>query len=291
MIDPNEDGKTHINVYSKGKTKLGRMLSNFHELPVETIDGEFSSIEGYWYWLGAARVDEREALRELSGYDAKEIGRLLQDEDEKIDEDLFRSKIKRAIWGKIVQDPIIDSFISSDLPFEHYYVYGGQPQQGPGQWIMDFLERFRSYLQNIDGNEVIQRQGDLFEAPQDYALAHCVSSDGEMGAGIAEKFVDRFPNIRESVEDYGVGEAALHEENGRMIFNLITKKRYFHKPMYEAIEDTLYDLRSKLIQRGKAKLAMPRIASGLDGKKWEKVLPIIEDVFKNSGIIVEIRYI
>lgn len=30
--------------------------------------------------------------------------------------------------------------------------------------------------------------GDLFSAPSDYALAHCVSADLRMGAGIAVKF-------------------------------------------------------------------------------------------------------
>jgi len=33
MINPEEDGITHINIYSKGKTDLGRMLSNFAKLP------------------------------------------------------------------------------------------------------------------------------------------------------------------------------------------------------------------------------------------------------------------
>lgn len=30
--------------------------------------------------------------------------------------------------------------------------------------------------------------GDLFSAPQEYALAHCVAADLRMGAGIAVKF-------------------------------------------------------------------------------------------------------
>lgn len=39
MINPEEDGITHINIYSKGKTDLGRMLSNFAKFPIETVDG------------------------------------------------------------------------------------------------------------------------------------------------------------------------------------------------------------------------------------------------------------
>ena len=46
---PAEDGITHVNVYSRGLTTLGRWLSNFAHCPIETEDGPFASIEGYWY--------------------------------------------------------------------------------------------------------------------------------------------------------------------------------------------------------------------------------------------------
>ena len=52
ILTPQNDGITHINVYSKGKTTLGRWLTNFAHTPIDTIDGHFESIEGYWYWLG-----------------------------------------------------------------------------------------------------------------------------------------------------------------------------------------------------------------------------------------------
>lgn len=71
MIDPNEDGISHINVYSKGRTGIGRFLSNFTFYPIHTVDGEFHSIEGYWYWLTCR--DDR--LRYLHGYEAKKLGR------------------------------------------------------------------------------------------------------------------------------------------------------------------------------------------------------------------------
>lgn len=34
MINPLEDGITHINVYSKGATELGRLLTNFAHTPL-----------------------------------------------------------------------------------------------------------------------------------------------------------------------------------------------------------------------------------------------------------------
>ena len=50
MIIEGIDGMTHINVYSKGKTEIGRWLSNFAYSPIDLgNEGYFSSIEGYWY--------------------------------------------------------------------------------------------------------------------------------------------------------------------------------------------------------------------------------------------------
>lgn len=71
MVDPNEDGVTHINIYSQGKTELGRMLSNFYKCRIDTKDGVFNSVEGYWYWLGIEDCKEKDALKTLSGYQAK----------------------------------------------------------------------------------------------------------------------------------------------------------------------------------------------------------------------------
>jgi hypothetical protein len=51
-IKPSEDGVTHINVYSRGNTELGRLLSNFAHTPFSHPEfGEFASVEGFWYWL------------------------------------------------------------------------------------------------------------------------------------------------------------------------------------------------------------------------------------------------
>ena len=52
-----DDGITHINVYSKGATALGRALSNFARIPVMVVpNGRFESVEAYWYWLRVMEV-------------------------------------------------------------------------------------------------------------------------------------------------------------------------------------------------------------------------------------------
>jgi len=101
MIDnkyvPSEDGITHINIYSKGKTEIGRFASNFAFSPFECEDGKFDSIEGYWYWLTINPSNpRRDELRKLYGFEAKRIGRELRGKDWNLDEE-FKKKICNAI--------------------------------------------------------------------------------------------------------------------------------------------------------------------------------------------------
>lgn len=140
---PEADGFTHVNVYSKGKTELGRFLSNFTDFHISTEDGPFRTIEGYWYWLSSR--DER--LRLTNGFDSKKLGRSISAQEWLRDPE-FKNKIRKAIIIKIVSNSeMLDAFIVTKLPFTHYYVYGEKvidvPQAG---WIVDFLEWLRHDL-------------------------------------------------------------------------------------------------------------------------------------------------
>lgn len=141
MIDPKDDGVKHINIYSKGKTKLGKFLSNFTKAPFDhPEDGKFNSIEGYWYWLSA----KDDTLRSTYGFQAKARGRELGGKDW-IDTDEFKRKIKMAIRHKLHANPEMRTeFKASTLPFMHYYVYGGkvvEPKEGA--WLIEFFRQLR----------------------------------------------------------------------------------------------------------------------------------------------------
>ena len=140
-----DDGKTHINVYSKAKTYLGRLLSNWADTPFECEDGRFRSIEGYWYWLGSK--DDR--LRDVWGFPAKRLGREVGASDW-IDTEEFKGKIKRAIRAKINQHKEIRKLLEeSTLPLVHYYDYKGKIVRVPqGDWIMEELELIRQELKH-----------------------------------------------------------------------------------------------------------------------------------------------
>lgn len=145
--NPCEDGVTHINVYSKGRTEMGRWLSNFAHTPfLHPTDGVFSSIEGYWYWLSCAHP-RREELRAAHGVQAKQLGRLLRGADWPRIPD-FQTKIKQAIRLKFTYHPAwLVAFQRTTLPLAHYYVYsGGIHVVYEGQWILDEMDAIRKGL-------------------------------------------------------------------------------------------------------------------------------------------------
>ena len=146
------DGLDHINVYSKGKTQLGRLLSNFSYSPINIEDGYFASIESYWYWLLCSHP-EKDRLRKSWGFDSKKLGRELGAKDWPSPYELssFQDKIKRAIKSKIHSSKTLESELTrSVLPIEHYYVYGNKiVNVKEAKWIIDYIDSERAELKSL----------------------------------------------------------------------------------------------------------------------------------------------
>lgn len=126
---------------------------------------------------------------------------------------------------------------------------------------------------------------DLFTVPQGYYLAHCISADFALGAGIAKKFDEvynmRFKLFREyDMYEYEGGDALLIDN----VYNLVTKKKCYHKPTYESVREALETMKDLMDFNSTTKLAMPKIASGLDRCDWNKVYDIICEVFEDTDV-------
>jgi hypothetical protein len=148
MINPKEDGVTHVNIYSQGKTQLGKFLSNFYGINIRTKDGMFYSVEAYWYWLGIEDCDEKEVLRSLSGYEAKKIGNELKKKHKaRVDEE-FENKILKAIWYKVRNNSYILGGRFAELPFEHYYNFGGKVVDVKDKylWMIEGIDKMRKHI-------------------------------------------------------------------------------------------------------------------------------------------------
>lgn len=153
-------------------------------------------------------------------------------------------------------------------------------------------EEKRNGERNMRFHEV---KKNVFTVPKDYALAHCISYDCVMGAGIASSFKRCYPGIKEyclSRPRY-VGKAILFKPNNdkHLVFNLVTKIRYYHKPTLFSLKQALLDMKNRCIKEGITKIAMPRIGSGLDKLKWHEVRQAILSVFDDTDIDIMVCYI
>nr|XP_032609036.1 ADP-ribose glycohydrolase OARD1 isoform X1 [Taeniopygia guttata] len=132
-------------------------------------------------------------------------------------------------------------------------------------------------------------KGDLFSCPGTDALAHCISEDCRMGAGIAVLFKKKFGGVQELLDQKKkTGEVAVLQRDERYIYYLITKQKVSHKPTYESMQKSLEAMKAHCLNNGVTDISMPRIGCGLDGLQWEKVSAILEEVFANTDIKITV---
>lgn len=135
-----EDGVTHINVYSKARTKLGQFLSNFAHTPIDTEDGRFASLEGYWYWLKTGDS----TMKVVHGYQAKKYGKQCKGRDPQMPWDEFQSKFRVALDAKMKAFPgALRELKATTLPLAHYYVFNGKTVPGGHLWVIEHIDSMR----------------------------------------------------------------------------------------------------------------------------------------------------
>lgn len=148
--NPLDDGITHINVYTRGRTRLGRLLSNLADVKVEHPDyGTFRTAEGLWYYLRSGC--KHEDLRALSGFEAKNLGKTL----EVVWNDKFQEQFLVGVRAKVMGNDELKALLKeSSLPFAHYYYYGSPYSDTPprlvypkdSDWQMEFYTELRKEL-------------------------------------------------------------------------------------------------------------------------------------------------
>lgn len=136
-------------------------------------------------------------------------------------------------------------------------------------------------------------QDDVFNHKDCY-YAHCISRDYALGAGIAVEFDKRYDMrnrllklAEEKTET--LDEKCIEVEN---VFNLITKEKYWQKPSYKSLEESLLEMKEKLSKnKNIKKLVMPKIGCGLDRLSWDKVEPMVQEIFKDLDIEIVVCYL
>lgn len=143
-------------------------------------------------------------------------------------------------------------------------------------------------------------QMNLFDLSSQHVLAHCISSDFALGAGIAKMFRAKgvAGQLRKNFESKWDGNGyALYTSCPGFIgaYNLVTKERYWHKPTYDTLRQSLISMRDQMKASFPAgetiRIGMPYIGCGLDRLEWPKVRPIIEEIFAGDDIDITVCYL
>lgn len=135
------DGETHINCYGRGRTELGRLLTNFAHTPFDLDGVRFASVEAWWYW----RECHDDRLLPLHGYAAKKFGRAVT--PRKRMNPPTKSELKRVYHAKLDCNPQLKEMVrASTLPFDHYYEYDGAHVDTKWRWTGQLWDEVRSDL-------------------------------------------------------------------------------------------------------------------------------------------------
>lgn len=134
----------------------------------------------------------------------------------------------------------------------------------------------------------------LLEVPQGWWIAHCISSDFTLGAGVAKQINEAF-HMREMLKENWGDDPELLEENCCLpcgnVLNLVTKRKYWQKPTMDSLREALEDMKLLMENEHIHKVAMPKIGCGLDRLNWDDVAPMIQDIFQDTDIEIMVCYL
>ena len=151
--------------------------------------------------------------------------------------------------------------------------------------------------------EIIYKNGNLLDATTD-VIAHQVNCQGVMGSGVAKQIREKWANVYTAYKaEYDLftdlnkpllGNCQLVQVNDHQyVANLFGQNKYGYDSKrytsYDGIYDALINLAFQMENNNINSIAFPyRMSSDRGGADWNVVLAMIESVFKNTDITIEI---
>lgn len=148
--------------------------------------------------------------------------------------------------------------------------------------------------------EIVYKTGNLLDAQTD-VIAHQVNCQGVMGSGVAKYIREKWPNVFEEYKKYCddiyshqvFGSCLLVDiNNEQCVANLFGQFRYGRDGKrytnYEALYKSLERLVAQMIDNKKSVAFPYKMSSDRGGADWNVVLAMIESVFKDTDITIEI---
>lgn len=134
------------------------------------------------------------------------------------------------------------------------------------------------------------------------AIAHCISCDCAMGAGVVVPICNQHIALRtscrayarERTEDSLIKTAYRFADEIGVVYNMFTKRKVWQNATkgmaageyLHNLESCLIDVREQMLMCNENILYMPQIASGLDRCNWDDVRKIIMEVFYKTQFTV-----
>lgn len=151
-MTPDTDGVDHINIYTKGKTEVGRALTNLSPYSFLYEGDRFMSVEGFWYYHKMKILGlPYEHFKVMRGFDAKKAGGKIKHNLSPEQFDEFKLIMIEGMKCRLRQNPkLLKLLVDSDLPFKHYYGYGSTEKGWKivelhrHNWQCDLYEEIRS---------------------------------------------------------------------------------------------------------------------------------------------------
>jgi hypothetical protein len=150
MIDPTQDGKTHIRIDSKAATFIGKFLAPRTLCELNMPEGRFLCVAAYQYHL-TCKEDSR--LNRVHGWETELLATQLQSlpRKEQLPAAELQAKLKKALDQKLKWSEYWkEEFTESELPFLYYHVDAEGnvvDESRKYRWLLNHLEARRTLLQ------------------------------------------------------------------------------------------------------------------------------------------------
>ena len=131
--------------------------------------------------------------------------------------------------------------------------------------------------------ESLMKMAIFYESKE--SLAHCISSDFKMSAGIARSFERKIPyKFPESTNS----PLFVQQIEDRFFYHLVTKKRFFQKPTYDSLQQSLEAMTNNANKYKVTQISMPKAGCGLDRLEWYKVERLIKEICAQSNLTITV---
>ena len=155
QINPKLDGKTHINIWAKGSTFIGKFLSPRTLCELNMPEGRFLCVAAYWYYL-TSKEDRR--LNHCYDWETELLATQLTPlpKKQQLPAVELQTKIKKAFDQKIKWSEYWkEEFTESTLPFLYYHIDAEGnvvDESRKYRWLLNHLEARRTLLQQRRDN-------------------------------------------------------------------------------------------------------------------------------------------